>query len=731
MLTGEARKLFKKHDPNENIGEPLFDKLLHEGVLSEDISYGPEDRGKPLIRFTYERFSDYFIAQQILEPYNLETIDSVFSVDQPLGKVILEHGYYQYAGILEALAIIIAEKYNKELADLLPCDADANIAEWQIAEIFLNTVIWRTPSSFSDRTLELLNQVKGSGNDNRALDILLRLSTEPSHPWNARLIHKKLIDKEIAERDRLWSIYVAFGYSSEEDDGLESIVRTIIEWSCFADIEEIEEERIRLCAITLLWFLTTPNRKVRDRSTKSLVRILSKYPSLLPDLLNEFNSINDLYLVERLYAVTYGIICNITDPQIISCIAVLVFEFVFKDGKPIPHILLRDYARGILELALHKKLLPDDINADLFRPPYNNEWPIENPTKEEIDDIIGDEKYSKIRNSLMGFPGDFGNYTMSCIHDWSSTSLSEPVPETGYNLKKEFAEKHLYGKVKEEYLEKIKPVQPKKYKKEEFRLRLKEIDVRKNMRTLADVLKENELSEEQKKSWEQGEGRKKKEAETKKQESLEEKVKAQISDDNREYYRWLSGLPSDRPATFSRKWAQRWVCKRAYEFGWTEELFFDFEEYCSYGRGGGPGGEDMERVGKKYQWIAFHELLARLSDNVHWIDRGYSDIEDKHYYGPWQMNKRDIDPTIWIRNNGEFRSFYNEVITWWQPYRFPLPTADDIPSKKTFLWDNNMIPNFSDLLRVKEPDTQNQWTVLRGFWAEKQRESGIKANLRD
>ena len=112
MPIGETRKLFKEHDPNENIGEPLFDKLLHEGVLSEDISYGPEDRGKPFIRFTYERFSDYFVAQQILEPYNLDTIDSVFSVDQPLGKVILEHGYYRYAGILEALAIIIAEKYN-------------------------------------------------------------------------------------------------------------------------------------------------------------------------------------------------------------------------------------------------------------------------------------------------------------------------------------------------------------------------------------------------------------------------------------------------------------------------------------------------------------------------------------------------------------------------------------------------------------------------------------------
>ena len=69
------------------------------------------------------------------------------------------------------------------------------------------------------------------------------------------------------------------------------------------------------------------------------------------------------------------------------------------------------------------------------------------------------------------------------------------------------------------------------------------------------------------------------------------------------------------------------------------------------------------------------------------------------------------------------------MVTWWQPYRFPFPIADDIPSQNFFLWDNNIIPNFSDLLLVKESDTQNQWTVLRGFWAEKQRESSIKANL--
>ena len=183
---GEARSLFNAHDPNPHRGDSLFDELLNESILSEDISYESQDRGKLVIRFTYERFSDQFIAQKIIEQYNSENINDIFSADQPLGKIISEHGYYENAGIFEALAIIIAEKYNNELVDLLP--DDTTIDEQWIAEMFSSTVIWRTPDSFSDRTLELLNQQPLS----LATDILLKLATEPEHPWKRRAIRQKL-----------------------------------------------------------------------------------------------------------------------------------------------------------------------------------------------------------------------------------------------------------------------------------------------------------------------------------------------------------------------------------------------------------------------------------------------------------------------------------------------------------------------------------------------------------
>ena len=696
---GEARTLINSFDiaPHQG-GDSLFDLLLHEGILSEDILYENDD-GHPVIRYTYERFSDVLIAQQILDKQASNTVKSIFDEDEPLGKFLRDDELYRVAGILEALAIALAEKFGIELIDMLP--AEEEFLVWQMDEIFVNTVIWRSPASFSDRTLELLN--KNIGNDDThspALDILLKLSTEPGHPWNAQLLHRNLINKEVAERDHFWSIKVALGDSSEEH-GEESIVRTLIEWACFGELAQAEDERIRLCAVTLLWLLTTPNRKVRDRATKSLVRLLSERPHLVEGVFNDFCDVNDLYLTERLYAVVYGVVCNINDDALVGHIAEFVFNKLFKNEKPVPHILLRDYARGILELATERSALPEAINPQLFRPPYKSPWPIENPSKEEVDQIIGDEKYSSIKNSLMGFPGDFGNYTMGCVHYWSVTPLNENHIKTGYELKLEFAEKFLDGEIKDDYLSFIGPE------------KRESVDIEKLMKQLKDYKSNPRKSDDDIRKAH------------KEKEAFLSKIGEKLGREDQEYSRWLNGLNNDRPAAFSRKWAQRWVCKRAYELGWKKELFSDFERLCSHGRGGGPLQGSMERVGKKYQWIALHEFLARLSDNVHWIDRRYSDLEDSQYYGPWQIYKRDIDPTNWLRKSGEYRTYHNEQTTWWQPYRFPIDNLEDFEAQLEYLWNQEEMPDFASLLITDDPSQNFSWYILRGFWSQKQMNSKI------
>lgn len=693
---GDSRKLINDCDiaPQKG-GDDLFNLLLHEGVLAEDISYEDDKNGHPVVRYTYERFSDVLVARQILDGHDSSTVATIFDEVEPLGQILRDRGVYQVAGILEALFIAIAEKFQIELTDLIP--EGVEVEPWQVSELFENTVLWRAPDSFSDRTLEILNSNVGTAEySSPALDILLKLSTEPNHPWNARLLHRNLRDKTIAERDHFWSIRIARGDSSEED-GYESTERTLIEWACFGDIRDAEDERIRLCATVLLWFLTTSNRKLRDCATKSLVRLFVERIQIIEGLFSEFCDVKDLYLVERLYAAVYGAVCNIDEPIVITDIAKLVFDKVFADGQPISHILLRDYARGVLELALSKGLLPDGIEPQSFRPPYSSPWPLDNPTKEEIDELIGDDDYSDIKSSLMGFPGDFGNYTMSCVHDWSSTPIDQDEIRNGYELKVLFAEEFLDGDDKEEFLAFIGPEKREPVDIEEMLAQVKGEGAHKRPSD-EDIRRRRD-----------------------ERKAFLDRIGEKLDIEGQEYLRWLTGLANDRPAAFSRKWAQRWVCKRAYELGWNKDLFSSFERSCSRGRSGSSAGSALERVGKKYQWIGFHEFLAHLSDNMLWIDRGYSDLEDRVYYGPWQLNSRDIDPTNWLRKSGEYRTFHNEQKTWWQPYSFPIDQLQELEAQKSYLWDREKLPDFPQLLTVSKSAGEQEWYVLRGFWSQQQR----------
>jgi len=77
-------------------------------------------------------------------------------------------------------------------------------------------------------------------------------------------------------------------------------------------------------------------------------------------------------------------------------------------------------------------------------------------------------------------------------------------------------------------------------------------------------------------------------------------------------------------ARFDRIWAQRWVCQRAHELGWTEKRFKDFDNtHRSHGR----NEHRVERIGKKYQWIALYELIARMSDHLMLLN-GYAQDSD-------------------------------------------------------------------------------------------------------
>lgn len=83
-----------------------------------------------------------------------------------------------------------------------------------------------------------------------------------------------------------------------------------------------------------------------------------------------------------------------------------------------------------------------------------------------------------------------------------------------------------------------------------------------------------------------------------------------------------------------------------------EEYGYDVKKHGGFDRHAGSGDRHTnkkERIGKKYQWIALYEVLARISDNFQMNDestRWHDDKKYTWYQGPWKPFIRNIDPTV-------------------------------------------------------------------------------------
>ena len=704
LQTNKARKIIQAEDPTPNTGS-LFNELLNEGILSEDIiphkasdlllnkkEKNPADeheyRKEPIVRFTYERFSDYFIVKSLIEKEIYEkpkkikkTINKIkcffyriiskeYCLDDENLKIYFREGSALgnifrtlNDGIIEALFTRIADDFKVELYNLVEIENKQYLLEEHLKKSFL----WRSSNSFTSRTLELLSQLLSIHFHSPILQILLKLSVKPEHPWNADFLHKILIDSDLAERDKFWSTHIFFSYHYSKDLKItkDLTIKKLIDWPYSSYFKNMDSKHVRLYVIVLTWLTTSSHRELRDKATKSAIIILSRYPEHLLKLMDQFSEVNDLYVRERLYAIAYGVAVNIKDKNLIKKIAEKTYEQVFKTGKPEPHILLRDYARCVLELAYKKKLLSDEIDPKSFRPPYKSDWPIENPMDSEIDSLEVDKKYSSVRHSLMSFFSDFGNYTMSCVHSFSPTLLTKEHPETKKELQRKFIDK-LSDKQKALYY---------------------------------GYLKKSKI--------------------IKKQQEEKNKFIETLNEEQREEKRWLfddgfMGM-GDGVASFSRKQAQRWVCKQVYEMGWRKDLFEKFDKDDAVFSLRDRGKKSLERIGKKYQWIAFHKLLAHLADNVHYIDQ----FDDKNKYeGPWQLSQRDIDPTCYLRKTGDKRQLEIIPNCWWQPDAFEFPKKSIEKQEEWFKLKNIAVP-FKEFFQVKDPKDNSFWTVLHSYLFQK------------
>ncbi len=506
-------------------------RIISENVLNENLYWKKQNDYYYGIHFAYQRFQDHLIVSALLDKY-LDESNPKESFDNGVLREIVENrnGAYYDQNLIEAFSIQVPERTGKELHEVAPYVA----LEYTIAYAFINGLTWRRSDTIGENSRSYVNDVIGKRQDLffYFLDVSIALAIRPEFYFNADKLHNMLWGMSLPERDSWWTTWLQDKYGENSSS---NSVKRIIDWAWDNSIEKrLSDKSIRLTSILLSWFLASSNRYLRDCASNAMVCLLQDKIPVLIHILKQFEGVNDPYVYERLFAVAYGCALRTNDEKGIADLSQYVYDQIFTIEMVIPHILLRDYARGVIEYANHLKL---DIQVDMakVRPPYKSDLPESYPTLEEIDKMYDPE-------------GEEGNYGGK---KWGATAILRSMTTE-------------YGRKTGGYGD---------FGRYTFQSALRHWNV--DCDKLSNV-----------------------------------------------------------------------AIQKIFELGYDPEVFSDFDSRQGSGRGTG----HLERIGKKYQWIVFYEILAIVADNFEMPDESYWGNKKKlmQYDGPWVPYVRDYDPTMLI-----------------------------------------------------------------------------------
>ena len=321
----DADKIIQQHFP----GCPyLLADLIDNNVLLKTKSQYSDEK-EDCVVFSYQRISDFIIAREIVAKYqDWELFAENINTDKALRSIFVDN-HWSFKGILEAMAILIPEKYAREITDVIRFIPEEEYERTYytcldtISEAQINSLCWRSIESINK---EAIRQFLGSSYCSIDSDgwyyKLVELSTIPNHPFNADYFHALMMGLTMPKRDGIFQSFFN-GCAGYDDDKCANPLRRLIDWAWSDGVsEKADPESARLAAIMLCWLLSSTYIKHRDEATKALVNLLSEQVDVLIDTLRLFEDVDDMYVYERLYAVAYVCIkpyLSITIPQKMFC----------------------------------------------------------------------------------------------------------------------------------------------------------------------------------------------------------------------------------------------------------------------------------------------------------------------------------------------------------------------------------------------------------------------------
>lgn len=667
---------------NDYVADKNFlSALIDEGLLTKGIVRNDDNSIEEVVYVAFERFDDHLTVKFLLD--DAENIENEFKPSGRLKSYFKDEcDFYINSGIVEALSIQLPEKYGKELYELLPEFRNNH----KLLEAFIDSLIWRDINAIDLGKMKpfLIEEIFRFDNSfDYFLEAVISISGVVDHPFNANFLHKWLAENPLPNRDMFWTTKLKYKYSED------SAFRQLIDWAWDrTDKSYISDESIELVATSLCWFLTSSNRELRDCSTKALVSLLEARIPVLKKIIEKFYGVDDPYVWERIFAVALGCTLRTDNFKELKYLAETVYQKVFCSENVYPNILLRDYAREILEFAAHLGLELDSIELSKTRPPYKSIWPDNIPSKEELESLYDKDLYWALWSSIMG-GGDFSRYTIGTNHnhfEWSGCKFGE----TPIDRKQVF--KAIKCKLTDQQKELYEATTPIIYDDKGEEITFGDIKIRFGSVIGRKTQEEIKASKELFKR------------------SLSYDLLIEFENDIEPYLDYNNNL-LETDKHFDLRIAERFIFNRVVELGWDPEKHGDFDQQIGTGRGRRESFQ--ERIGKKYQWIAYYEFMARLTDNFIRFESHGDKRKENPYQGPWEPYVRDIDPTILLKETGTKKLSDQEM--WW----LNDEVFDWTCSNESWVKNATTITNPYGLIEVKD-NNGDEWLVLESYpsWKE-------------
>ncbi|WP_405341343.1 NACHT domain-containing protein [Fibrobacter sp.] len=354
---GRAKDIAKKLHKTDAFAQSLFSQMEKEGLLS---FYNYDS--KKIVRFSYDRMADYFVAQKLL------------CDEKQLGFALNNSEWLERnAGTLEMLAILLPEEKNKELCD---CFSETEKDLWFLP--FVRSLSWRSNESLTRHTKEIIGGlVKDAGHCEDTWLSCLSVATIPDNPLNINFFEETfLFSREVCNRDPVFSFVFRNGY--EENKSVFKIIDLALNQE---NLRQYSDDSLFLWAKTLCWFLAHPDRRIRDKSSKALVRILLTNLRLSAEMLNHFEDIDDEYITERIIESVYAsVLLSRNVNYAIDCARKIIsMNFMGK----YENVIIHDACRLIIEFAY--MLDSNFISKDEFEV-LVSKWP--NKHFEKVDENV-------------------------------------------------------------------------------------------------------------------------------------------------------------------------------------------------------------------------------------------------------------------------------------------------------------------------------------------------------